>query len=56
MLKEISSTYKKFPSYVIEVMADNYMIPTSQLKFLVKQFQIKGILVKLEDNSYIVNL
>lgn len=56
MLEEISSTYKKFPSYVLEVMADNYMIPHSQLKFLKKQFQNKGILKKLEGNSYEVTL
>lgn len=56
MLKEISSSYKKFPGYVFEVMADNYMIPHSQLKFLKKQFQKKGILVKLDDKSYKINL
>lgn len=56
MLKEIASTYKSFPGYVIEVMADNYMIPHSQLKFLKKQFETKGILKKLSDNSYKVSL
>ena len=56
MLNGISSTYKEFPDYVIEVMAENYMIPHSQLKFLMKQFQVKGILVKLKGNSFKINL
>jgi hypothetical protein len=56
MLKEIASTYKSFPGYVIEVMADNFMIPHSQLKFLKRQFETKGILKKLSDNSYKVSL
>lgn len=56
MLKEISSTYKKFPDYVLEVMADNYMIPHSQLNFLTKQFQDKGILKRLADSNYTINL
>ena len=56
MFNGISSTYKEFPDYVIEVMAENYMIPHSQLKFLMKQFQVKGILVKLKGNSFKINL
>jgi len=56
LLKEIGSTYKTFPAYVIEVMADNYMIPHSQLKFLKKLFENKGILKKLRENSYKVTL
>ena len=56
MLKEISLIYDEFPSYVIEVMADNYMIPHFQLKFLKKQFESKGILKKLSNDSYKVIL
>jgi len=54
MLKEISSTYKKFPLYIIEVMAENYGIPIAELKNLTKSFQKKGILVRLDDYSYTV--
>ena len=56
MLREIKSTYKTFPNYVLEVMADNYMIPHSTLKSLINQFQKKGILIKSKDNSYKINL
>ena len=56
MLKEIASTYKKFPLYIIEIMAENYGIPTSKLKRLTKSFQKKGILVQLDDYSYTVKI
>jgi len=56
MLKEISSTYKKFPDYVLEVMADNYGIPHSQVKLLKKLFQKEGILEQLDNKSYRINL
>jgi uncharacterized protein YkvS len=56
MLKKLSSIYKTFPSYVLEVMADNYMIPHSQLKLLKKQFQNNGILKQLTNNKYTINL
>jgi hypothetical protein len=51
MLQEISSSYTKFPSYVLEIMADNFSIPLPELKILVRSFQKKGILIR-EDSSY----
>ena len=56
MLREISSTYNKFPLYIIEVMAENYGIPSSELKHLTKRFQKKGILIQLDDYFYIIKL
>jgi len=38
MLIKISSLYTKFPLYVIEVMADNYGIPSSEIKILTRIF------------------
>jgi hypothetical protein len=55
MLKEIYSAYKKFPYYIIEIMAENYGILASELKGLTKNFQKKGILKQLDDNSYTIN-
>jgi len=54
MLFEISAMYKKFPIYIIEVMAENYGIPIAELKNLTKNFQKKGILVRLDNYSYTV--
>ena len=56
MLSEISAMYKKFPIYIIEIMAENYGIPIVELKNLTKSFQKKGILVRLDDYSYTVQL
>jgi len=56
MLFEISAMYKKFPIYIIEVMADNYGIPASELKNLAKNFQKQGILIRLDDYSYTVKM
>jgi hypothetical protein len=54
MLAEISLTYKKFPLYVIEIMAENYGISSSKLKHLIKRFQKKGVLVQVDGSYYIV--
>lgn len=51
MLHEISSTYNTFPFYVFEIMAENFKIPVSELKFLVQSFQKKGILHR-QEGSY----
>ena len=56
MLKEIFSTYKRFPLYIIEIMADGYGIFNSELKKLIRSFQKKGILIRLDDYSYTVKL
>lgn len=56
ILKEVSLTYKKFPLYIIEIMAEIYGIPASELKNLTKTFQKKGILIRLDDYSYTVKI
>ena len=52
MLSDISNTYKKFPSYVFEVVAKDYGIPFSELEILIHTFRKKGILIRLSDNVY----
>jgi len=51
MLQEISGSYTVFPFYVLEIMAEDFGIPVSELKILVKAFQKKGILLR-QDGSY----
>lgn len=51
MLQEVSSSYSIFPYYVLEIMAENFDIPSSELKILVKAFQKKGTLIR-QDGSY----
>ncbi len=55
MLMEISKTYKEFPYYIIEVMAENYGIPNSELKILTRYFLKKGFLTRLENYLYSIN-
>ena len=56
MLIELSTMYKTFPFYVIEMMAENYDIPSSEVKLLAKTFQKQGLLIRLDDNLYRINL
>ena len=55
MLIEISETYKEFPSYIMEVMADNYGIPNSEIKMLTRYFLKEGFLIRLENYLYTIN-
>ena len=52
MLLELSKSYKEFPLYLIEIMADNYNIPDTELKLLIGNFQRQGILIRLYNYSY----
>lgn len=52
MLIELSTLYKKFPFYIIELMTENYNIPNSEVKLLAKTFQKQGLLIRLDDNLY----
>ena len=52
MIHEISESYDKFPFYVLEIMAENYAIPSSELRLLVKNSLKEGFLILLPDNSY----
>lgn len=56
MLIELSNTYPKFPFYIIEMMAENHNIPNSEVKLLAKTFQKQGLLIRLDDNLYQVNI
>lgn len=56
MLREISSSFKKFPYYVLEIMAENYGIPLSDLSLLVKNSRRKGCLIQSLDNYYTIDM
>jgi len=56
MIDEISESYDKFPFYVLEIMAENYAIPSSELRFLVKNSLKEGFLIRLKKNSYRINV
>lgn len=52
MLIELSKTYKEFPDYVIEVMAEDYNIPNSEIKVLTRYFLKEGFLIQLDNYLY----
>jgi len=56
MLSEISNAYKKFPYYIVEIMAKDYNIPETELKILFQNFITNGILNQAEGNLYELNI
>lgn len=56
MLSKLSIMHKKFPFYVIEIMAEDYNIPETELKILFRNFITKGILNQVEGNLYKFNV
>ncbi len=53
MLMELSRLYGKFPKYMLEIMAENYRIPRSELCVLINEFKKKNILVIVKEaDSY----
>ena len=56
MLIEISKTYKEFPDYIIEVMAENYKIPNSEIKMLIRYCLKEGFLIQLDNYLYSITI
>jgi hypothetical protein len=56
MLQFLQLTYKKFPKFMIEVMAENYDIPLKEVKPLMHKFRKEGILIILRDEGYTFTL
>ena len=52
LLLEISRLYRKFPYYIIELMAEDYNIPHNEIKILFDNFLRKGILIIVDSGLY----
>ncbi len=52
ILSELHDSYKKFPLYMIEFMAEKNKIPQSDIKSLIREFRRKKILIKSESPEY----
>jgi hypothetical protein len=46
MLFYISETHNSFPYYIIEIMAENYGIPHTEVKLLTRKLQKQGYLIR----------
>jgi len=56
MLQFLQFTYRKFPKFMIEIMAEQYGIPLQEIKPLMVKFRKEGILLILKDEGYTFRL
>jgi hypothetical protein len=52
LLFNLSKLYKKFPMYMIEIMAEDSGIPSQDLPRLIKKFKKKGFLIPMKDELF----
>ena len=52
----LKHTYKKFPKFMIEIAAENYGIPSQEVKELITTFVRNGILKILKNEGYYYKL
>ena len=53
MLQFLQLTYRKFPKFMIEIMAENYGIPLQEIKPLMNKFRKEGILLPKNKSTQI---
>ncbi len=51
-LHYLATTYRKFPKFMIEIIAENYGIPSSKIKELIYKFRKEGVLVIVKNEGY----
>ncbi len=51
MLVELSTLYKRFPKYLLEIKAEDYQIHPIELKSLIRSARKSGELIKNEDDD-----
>lgn len=56
VLHFLQLTYRKFPKFMIEIIAENYGIPLKEIKPLIVKFRKEGILLILKDEGYTFTL
>lgn len=50
MLIELVDLYTKIPYFAFEILAENYKIPSSELKILIHSFQKKGVIIRNKED------
>lgn len=56
MLQFLQKSYRKFPKFMIEIMAEKYDIPIEEIKPLLQKFRRKGILHIIKEEGYTYKL
>ena len=52
LLKKLSTMYKKFPKFMIEIIAEDYEIPMPEINILINEWEKKGVLIPLKNNYF----
>ncbi len=52
LLLNLSKLHRKFPAYMIEIMAEDIGIPSHEIPRLIKKFKKKGFLIPLKDAQF----
>ena len=52
----LQKSYKKFPKFMIEIIAENYGIPPQEVKKLISIFRRNGILKILKNEGFYYKL
>ncbi|MFX0033778.1 MAG: hypothetical protein ACFE8E_15265 [Candidatus Hodarchaeota archaeon] len=55
-LQYLQHTYKKFPKFMIEIMAENYGIPPTEISELIYIYRKNGTLKILKNEGYYYQL
>ena len=56
VIEHLSNLYKKFPAFMIDLMAEEKQIPFDEIPFLISHFKQKGILLEFQDKYYMVQI
>ena len=52
VLEFLNQNYRKFPKFLIEIIAENYGIPPSEINWLMDYYRKCGILTILKNEGY----
>ncbi len=55
-LHSLQKNYKKFPKFMIEIIAENYGIPSPEVKKLISLFRRNGMLKILKNEGFYYKL
>lgn len=55
-LRYLHRIYTKFPKFMIEIMAENFGVPSPEVKELISRFKKSGFLILVKNEGYCYQL
>ena len=55
-LQYLHSIYTKFPKFMIEIIAENFGVPSPEVKELINVFKRNGVLILIKNEGYCYQL